>query len=137
MTPYAAMLSDYMPAEFRPTFAYECRRYEKDPMLAFLLTLFGGLLGAGDFYLGYYVRGILMLLGTFSGIGALVTIPIWLYRCVNVWADVEAENDYMAYAIAYRYLATAANPTMPQPPPPPAPRARPQIGGLPVPVRSL
>lgn len=130
MTPYAEMLMNYLPAECRPTFVYECRQYGKDPLLAFLLQIFAGLFGVADFYLGYIARGVLMALGTISGIGMLITVPIWLYRICTIWFDTEAENDALAYALAYRYLAAGAQQHGVEPPPPPA-RPRPNIGGLP------
>jgi TM2 domain-containing membrane protein YozV len=132
MTPYAELLINYLPAECRPTFAYECRHYGKDPLLAFLLQIFGGLFGVADFYLGNVARGVLMLVGTFSGLGMIVTVPIWLYKICTIWFDAEAENDAIAYALAWRYFSLAANGTYhaPEPPPPP-PRPRPNISGLP------
>jgi TM2 domain-containing membrane protein YozV len=130
MTPYADMLMNYLPAECRPTFAYECRQYGKDPLLAILLQMFGGLFGFADFYLGYYTRGLLMALGTFSGVGLILTIPLWIYRCCTVWFDTEAENDALSYALAFRYLA-AGTWRGPEPPAPPI-RPRPNISHVPV-----
>jgi TM2 domain-containing membrane protein YozV len=130
MTPYAQMLMEYLPAEYRATFAYECREYGKDPLLAFLLQLFGGLFGIADFYLGHVARGVLMALGTISTIGLILTVPLWLYRSATIWFDTEADNDALAYALAYRYLG-AADRIGPEPPPPPV-RPRPNIGGLPM-----
>jgi TM2 domain-containing membrane protein YozV len=131
MTTYAEMLMNYLPAECRPTFAYECRQYGKDPLLAFLLQMFGGLFGIADFYLGNIGRGVLMALGTFSTIGLVVTVPLWLYRVCTIWFDVEADNDAVAYALAYRYLANSGTHFGPEPPPPPM-RTRPTIGGVPM-----
>ena len=105
MTPYAEMLMNYLPAECRPAFAFECREYGKDPLLALLLQMFGGLFGVADFYLGNIARGILMAIGTISGIGVVITVPVWLYHCCTIWFDTEADNDAIAYALAYRYLA--------------------------------
>jgi TM2 domain-containing membrane protein YozV len=129
MTPYAELLINYLPAEYRPAFAYECRQYGRDPLLAFLLQLFAGLFGIADFYRGNIGRGILMALGTISGIGAIVTVPVWLYHCCTIWFDVEADNDAIAYALAYRY-AGAGTFQGPQPPTPPI-RPRPNISGVP------
>jgi len=130
MTPYAEMLMNYLPAECRPTFAYECRQYGKDPLLAFLLQIFGGLFGIADFYLGNVARGALMALGTISTVGLVVTVPLWIYRMVTIWFDTEAENDALAYALAYRYIAASSG-QRPEPPPPPM-RPRPNIGGMPM-----
>jgi TM2 domain-containing membrane protein YozV len=130
MTPYAEMLMNYLPAECRPAFAFECREYGKDPLLALLLQMFGGLFGVADFYLGNIARGVLMAIGTISGIGVVITVPVWLYRCCVVWFDTEADNDAVAYALAYRYLA-AGTFRGPEPPPPPI-RPRPNITGVPM-----
>jgi TM2 domain-containing membrane protein YozV len=130
MTPYAEMLMNYLPAECRPVFAYECREYGKDPLLAFLLQIFCGLFGIADFYLGNITRGLLTAIGTISGIGLIITVPIWLYRMCTIWFDTEAENDALAYALAYRYLA-AGTFRGPEPPPPPI-RPRPNISGVPM-----
>jgi TM2 domain-containing membrane protein YozV len=130
-TPYADMLIDYVPAEARPTFVYELSHYGKDPLLAFLLQVFGGLFGVADFYLGNVGRGLLMLVGTISTIGLIVTVPLWLYRICTVWFDTEAENDAVAYALAYRYLG-ADSFRGPEPPAPPVRAQRPNISSVPM-----
>lgn len=138
MTPYAQMLVARMRPEAQATFAYEYQRYTKDPSLALVLTIFLGLVGGESYYIGNYVRGILMSLALFTGIGVLVTIPLWIVRCFTIQNECETYNDYVAYALAVRYASyDAAGPAEFPPTPPQAPhqsRVRPNIGGLPVPV---
>ena len=139
MTPYAQMIAVRMPPEAQATFAYEYRRYAKDPNLALVLTIFLGIVGGESYYVGNYVRGILMSLALFSGIGLFVTIPLWIVRCFTIVGECEGYNDYVAYALALRYgsyhTQEAPVPAPPDPPRGPS-RARPTIGGLPVPIRA-
>lgn len=141
MTPYAQMLALRMRPEAQATFAYEYQRYSKDSNLALVLTIVLGIVGGESYYIGNYVRGILMSIALFTGIGVLVTLPMWIVRCFTIQGEVETYNDYVAYALALRYgayqEADAADlpPTPPQPPQ--AARPRPNIGGLPVPLRSI
>jgi hypothetical protein len=141
LTPYAQMLAVQMRPEAQATFAYEYQRYAKDPTLAFALTLVLGLVGGESYYLGNYVRGVLMSLALFTGIGVLVTIPMWICRCFTVQNECEAYNDYMAYMLAIRYWPASNGVSSTQPPQPPeAPpqsRVRPTIGGLPMRVRGI
>jgi hypothetical protein len=139
VTPYAQMLAVRMPPQAQATFAYEYQRYSKDPSLALVLTVLLGIVGGESYYIGNYVRGILMSLALFTGFGVLITIPMWIVRCFTIQGECEAYNDYVAYALALRYGSFEAE--SPQAPPPPEPprgcaRARPNIGGLPVPVRA-
>lgn len=144
MTPYAQMLAVQMRPEAQATFAYEYQRYSKDPMLAFVLTLVLGIVGGESYYLGNYWRGILMSLAVFTGIGLFVTIPMWICRCFTIQNECESYNDYLAYMLAVRYWPRESESAFNQPPPPPeapqtAPgsRVRPNIGGLPMAVRSI
>jgi hypothetical protein len=141
VTPYAQMLAVRMRPEAQATFAYEYQRYSKDSSLALMLTIFLGIVGGESYYIGNYVRGILMSIALFTGIGVLVTIPMWIVRCFTIQGEVETYNDYVAYALALRYAnytnveASDAPPAPPQPPQ--QARARRPIGGLPVPLRSI
>lgn len=141
MTPYAQMLALRMRPEAQATFAYEYQRYAKDPGLALVLTIVLGVVGGESYYIGNYVRGILMSIALFTGIGALVAVPMWIVRCFTITGEVETYNDYVAYALALRYGAyqnADAGEMPPAPPQPPqAARTRPNIGGLPVPLRSV
>ena len=141
MTPYAQMLALRMRPEAQATFAYEYQRYSKDSNLALVLTIVLGIVGGESYYIGNYVRGILMSLALFTGIGVLITVPMWIVRCFTITGEVETYNDYVAYALALRYGAyqdTEASDLPPAPPQPPqAARTRRSIGGLPVPIRSI
>ena len=141
MTPYAQMLALRMRPEAQATFAYEYQRYSKDSNLALVLTVVLGIVGGESYYIGNYVRGILMSIALFTGIGVLVTLPMWIVRCFTIQGEVETYNDYVAYALALRYgayLEADAADLPPAPPQPPqAARPRPGIGGLPVPLRSV
>lgn len=141
MTPYAQMLALRMRPEAQATFAYEYQRYSKDSNLALVLTIVLGIVGGESYYIGNYVRGILMSIALFTGIGVLVTLPMWIVRCFTIQGEVETYNDYVAYALALRYgayLEADAADLPPAPPQPPqAARPRPSIGGLPVPLRSV
>jgi hypothetical protein len=135
------MLAYRMRPEAQATFAYEYQRYSKDSNLALVLTIVLGIVGGESYYIGNYVRGILMSLALFTGIGVFVTIPMWIVRCFTIVGEVETYNDYVAYALALRYGQYDAEnsdlpPAPPQPPPQTA-RARRTISGLPVPVRQL
>ncbi|MBV8153188.1 MAG: TM2 domain-containing protein [Candidatus Eremiobacteraeota bacterium] len=141
MTPYALSIAQRLRPEAQATFAYEYQRYSKDPNLALVLTIVLGIVGGESYYMGNYVRGILMSIALFTGIGVFVTIPMWIVRCFTIVGECETYNDYVAYALALRYGAydeqTAEFPPAPPPAPPSQARRRPTIGGLPMPVRSL
>jgi hypothetical protein len=139
MTPYAQMLLAYVRPESQGAYAYEYRRYAKDPSLALVLAITLGIVGGEAYYLGDWKRGILMTLGFISGIGLLITVPMWIVRCFTITGECETYNDYLAYMLAYRYLPHAqyTPDAVPQPPGNPAgPRVRPNISGLPVTVRN-
>ena len=141
MTPYAQMLAHRMRPEAQATFAYEYQRYAKDSNLALVLTIVLGIVGGESYYIGNYARGILMSIALFTGIAALITVPMWIVRCFTIQGEVETYNDYVAYALALRYGAYQDAETGEMPPAPPQPpqaaRTRPNIGGLPVPLRSV
>jgi hypothetical protein len=132
-----------MRPEAQATFAYEYQRYAKDPTLAAVLTLTLGVVGGESYYLGNYVRGILMSIALFTGVGLFVTVPMWIVRCFTIQNECEAYNDYVAYMLALRYWPNHAEvggyqhqPAPPAPPEAPvAPsRVRPNIGGVPMTV---
>jgi hypothetical protein len=135
MTPYAQMLLAYVRPEGQGAFAYEYRRYAKDPSLALVLTIALGLFGGEAYYFGDWKRGILMTLGFFSGIGIFITVPLWIVRCFTITGECEAYNDYLAYMLAYRYGTQELSGQQPPAPPAPPANARPNISGLPMPVR--
>jgi hypothetical protein len=140
VTPYAQSIAYHLRPEAQATFAYEYQRYSKDPTLALVLTVVLGIVGGESYYMGNYARGILMSIALFTGIGVLVTIPLWIVRCFTITGECENYNDYVAYALALRYGAYDAQASDLPPAPPQAPhqpRNRPTIGGLPMPVRSL
>lgn len=140
MTPYAQSIAYHLRPEAQATFAYEYQRYSKDSNLALVLTIVLGIVGGESYYMGNYVRGILMSLALFSGIGVLITIPMWIVRCFTIAGECENYNDYVAYALALRYGAyDAQGADLPPAPPqaPQQPQRRPNIGGVPVPLRSL
>jgi TM2 domain-containing membrane protein YozV len=138
VTPYAQLLAVRIPPQAQATFAYEYQRYAKDPSLALVLTVLLGIVGGESYYIGNYVRGILMSLALFTGIGLFVTIPLWIVRCFTITGECETYNDYLAYALALRYGGYEPDSASPPPPEPPrgASRVRPNIGGLPVPARA-
>jgi TM2 domain-containing membrane protein YozV len=111
-------------------FEMQSNRYRREPALAFALCLVLGILGAHDFYLGDRTRGTLMLIGTLSGIGVFITLPLWLISIFTVWRDCDEYNDAVDYWLLS--WAQAGTPTPPQPPP--QPKARRPIGGMPVPI---
>jgi hypothetical protein len=138
LTPYAQMLAVQMRPEAQATFAYEYQRYAKDPTLAFVLTCVLGLVGGESYYLGNYIRGILMTLALFSGIGLFVTVPMWICRCFTIQNECEAYNDCVAFSLALRYWPREAHSDEQPPAPPQGPqpvRARANIGGLPMAMR--
>lgn len=141
MSPYAQMLATHLRPETQATFAYEYQRYAKDPSIALALTLVLGIVGGESYYLGNYIRGILMSIALFTGIGVLITIPMWICRCFTIQNEIESFNDFVAYSLALAYWPRDTQNSFEQPPAPPqapqAPRARPTLGGLPMPVRSL
>jgi hypothetical protein len=132
------MLAVSIRPEAQATFDYEYHRYAKDPTLALALTILLGIVGGESYYMGNYVRGILMSIALFTGIGVLITLPMWIVRCFTIQSECDTYNDYVAYALAYRYGAYGQE-TVTAPPAPPVPptRVRPNIGGLPVPLRSV
>ncbi len=130
MTPYAQMLANDLRPECQAAFAYEYQRYAKDPTLAQLLTVLLGIVGGEAYYFGDYKRGILMTLALLSGVGLFVSIPVWVVRCFTITSECEQYNDYVAYALACRYVAAEGLRVAPQPPPATAGRA--PIGGLPM-----
>ncbi|HTX58670.1 MAG TPA: TM2 domain-containing protein [Verrucomicrobiae bacterium] len=139
MTPYAQMIGSHLPPQAQATYAYEYRRYAKDPGVALMLTIFLGIVGGESYYIGDWKRGILMSIALFTGIGVLVTIPMWIVRCFTISGECDAHNDYLAYLLAYRYWPQGQFGAVPEPPVSPtqtAPQPRPNISGLPMQVRS-
>ena len=128
MTPYAQMLLSYVRPEAQGAYAYEYSRYAKDPVVALTLTLFFGIVGGESYYIGDWKRGIWMTIAMFSGVGMFVSVPLWIARCFTITGECEAYNDYVAWAVAHRYLP---NTNAVQPPEPPPAAKRPNIGGLP------
>jgi hypothetical protein len=133
MTPYAQMLLSYIRPEAQGVYAYEYQRYAKDSVVAMMLTVFLGLVGGEGYYLGDWKRGFWMTLALLSGIGCMISVPLWIVRCFTIQNDCEAYNDYVAWMLAYRYLPV----NTPQPPEPMTTTGkRPRIGGLPAVVRA-
>ena len=138
MTPYAQSLLAYIRPESQGAFVYEYNRYAKDPTLAQILTILLGVVGGEAYYFGNWKRGLWMSLAFISGIGLVVTVPMWIVHCFTVTGECESHNDYLAYSLAYRYMGG----TMPAPEPPqsvtpngpgaPTAGPRPTIGGLPM-----
>jgi hypothetical protein len=135
MTPYVDMLLSYVRPESQGAFVYEYRQYAKDPNLALILTVLLGAVGGESYYMGNWKRGILMSIAMLSGIGTLVSIPMWIVRCFTITSECEAYNDYLAYTLAYRYLPAGTAPQPPQPAQPAPQNGRPNIPGLPMVVR--
>ena len=136
MTPYVETLLQYVRPESQGAFVYDYRRFQKDPNLALMLTILLGIVGGEAYYMGQWRRGVLMSVALISGIGLFVSIPMWIVRCFTITNECESYNDYLAYMLAYRYLPHGTAPEPPQPPQSPAgPQMRPNIGGLPMPVR--
>jgi hypothetical protein len=136
MTPYAQMLLGYVRPEAQGAYAYEYDRYAKDPIVALTLTLFFGLVGGEAYYMGDWKRGIWMTIALFSGVGMFISVPVWIARCFTIQGECEAYNDYVAWALAHRYLPdeTAVQPPQPPQPTPPSAKRNP-VGGLPMTVR--
>ncbi len=136
MTPYAQMLAVQLRPEAQATYAYEYQRYAKDSTLALVLTVLLGIVGGESYYLGNYVRGVLMSLALFTGIGLMITIPMWIVRCFTIQNECESYNDYVAYLLALRYWPQRAQSESAPPAPPESPvqasRPRPNVGGLPM-----
>jgi hypothetical protein len=130
MTPYAQMLANDLRPECQAAFAYEYQRYAKDVSLAQLLTVLLGIVGGEAYYFGEYKRGILMTLALLSGVGMLISVPLWIVRIFTIAGETETYNDYLAYALACRYISVEGLRVAPQPPPQPAGRA--PIGGVPM-----
>ena len=136
MTPYVDTLLQYVRPESQGAFVYDYRRFQKDPNLALMLTILLGIVGGEAYYMGQWRRGVLMSVALISGVGLFISIPMWIVRCFTITNECESYNDYLAYMLAYRYLPHGTAPEPPQPPQSPAgPRMRPNIGGLPMPVR--
>jgi hypothetical protein len=135
MTPYVELLVQYVRPESQGAFIYDFRRFAKDPNVALLLTVVLGIIGGEAYYMGEWKRGILMTLAMLSGIGMMISVPVWIARCFTITSECETYNDFLAYSLAYRYLPLG---TAPEPPQPAAPqkRARPNIRNLPVSVRA-
>lgn len=133
MTPYAQMLLSYIRPESQGVFAYEYQRYAKDPTVALTLAICLGIIGGEGYYFGEWKRGVWMTIALFTGVGLLISTPIWIVRCFTIQGECEAYNDYLAWMLAHRYLPSTAAPA---PPEPPAPGKRPNIGGLPMVARS-
>ena len=133
MTPYAHMLLAYVRPEAQGVYAYEYDRYSKDSVVALVLTVFFGLFGGEAYYIGDWRRGLWMTIAFFSGIGMFISVPLWIARIFTIQSECEAYNDYVAWALACRYLPQTNAVEPPQPVPPRG--KRPNIGGLPVVVR--
>lgn len=135
MTPYVELLMQYVRPESQGAFYYDFRRFAKDPNVALLLTILLGIIGGEAYYMGEWKRGILMTFAMLSGIGMLISVPVWIARCFTIMSECETYNDFLAYALAYRYLPSG---TAPQPPQPATPSRgpRPNISNLPVTVRA-
>jgi TM2 domain-containing membrane protein YozV len=133
VNPYITNIALQLNPEQRAWFEYESRRGRKDPAFAFALDLVLGVFGAHDFYLGDTTRGVLMLIGTLTGVATLITVPVWFISLFSIYRDAENYNDALDYwLLSWAFAGTAI-------PPGPAPqrgRTAP-IGGLPavVPVR--
>ena len=136
MTPYVQMLLQYVRPEAQGAFAYDFRRFQKDPQIALLLTILLGIVGGEAYYMGQWKRGVLMTLAMLSGVGMFISVPMWIVRCFTIQNECEAYNDYLAYCLAFRYLPLGTAPEPPQPTTQNPTRQRPKIGGLPVTVRA-
>ena len=136
MTPYVETLLQYVRPESQGAFVYDYRRFAKDPNLALVLTILLGIVGGESYYMGEWKRGILMTVALLSGVGVLVSGPMWIVRCFTIMNECESYNDYLAYMLAYRYLPVGTAPEPPQPVQGPTNRTRPNITGLPATIRS-
>lgn len=132
MTPYVEMLLQYVRPESQGAFLYEYRRFAKDPSVALALTIALGLVGGEAYYMGEWRRGILMTLALLSGVGILISGPVWIARCFTISNECDAYNDYLAYSLAYRYLPTGTTPQPPQPAHPAPRQPRTGRGGVPM-----
>jgi hypothetical protein len=128
MTPYVQLLATYIRPECQGAFTYEYRRCAKDPALALILTILLGAVGGESYYMGNWKRGILMSLAFMTGIGLVISIPMWIVRCFTITGECEAYNDELAYVLAWRYYDGAQSAQPPQP----QQRPRSSIGGLPM-----
>lgn len=133
MTPYVGTLMQYIRPESQGAFYYDYRRFAKDPNLALIMTILFGIVGGESYYMGDWKRGVLMTLALLSGVGVLISGPMWIVRCFTVTGECELHNDYLAYALVHRYLPAGPAPEPPQPQTNPSAAAkRPNIGGLPM-----
>lgn len=134
MPPYVQSLFAYIRPESQSAFAYEYRRYAKDPAVALILTLVLGVIGGESYYMGEARRGVLMTIALFTGVGLFITVPMWIARCFTIVGECEAYNDYLAYMLAYRYAPDAMDAPQPPQSPQQAPtqRSRPTISGVPM-----
>lgn len=134
MTPYASAIGAQLRPEAQAAYAYEYRRYAKDPQLALIFAVALGIVGGESYYFGEWKRGVLMSLAFLTGIGLIVTVPMWIVRCFTIQNECEAYNDELAYYVACSYWAAPEE--IPHPPQNPthAYRAasRPPISGLPM-----
>jgi len=135
MTPYAQMLFSYIRPEAQGVYAYEYDRYAKDPIVAIALTIFLGIVGGESYYMGDYRRGILMSIALISGVGLFISVPLWIVRCFTIQGECESYNDWLAWALAYRYLPQQNAVEPPAPPAAATNAKRPNISGLPMVVR--
>jgi hypothetical protein len=129
MTPYVQYLATYIRPECQGAFAYEYRRSAKDPALALFLTILLGFVGGEAYYMGEWKRGILMSLAFMTGIGLVISIPMWIVRCFTITGECEIYNDELAYVLAWRYYDGTQQSVEP---PQPQMRQRSNIGGLPM-----
>jgi hypothetical protein len=79
--------------------------------------------------MGNWKPGILMSLAFMTGVGLVISVPMWIVRCFTIAGECEAYNDELAYLLAWRYYDGAANDAQP---PEAQTRQRPLIGGLPM-----
>jgi hypothetical protein len=136
MTPYLGTLLQYIRPESQGAFYYDYRRFAKDPNLALIMTILFGIVGGESYYMGNWKRGVLMTIALFTGVGTLITIPMWVVRCFTIMGECEMQNDYLAYALVHRYLPQGPAPEPPQPATNPTANAtRPNISGLPMRTR--
>jgi hypothetical protein len=136
MTPYAQMLLGYIRPEAQGAYAYEYERYAKDPIVAMTLTFVLGIIGGESYYMGGdWRRPFWMTIALFSGVGLLISTPIWIARCFTIQSDCESYNDYVAWALAHRYLPQS-NAVAPPQPPAAATGRRPQVSGLPMTIKA-
>ncbi len=130
MTPYAQMLLAYVRPEAQGVYAYEYDRYAKDSAVAQVLTIFFGIVGGEAYYIGDWKRGLWMTIALFTGVGMFISVPLWIARIFTIQGECDAYNDYVAWALACRYLPLTNAVEPPQPVTPSG--KRPNIGGLPM-----